>query len=386
MKYDFDRIINRRNTASLKWDVAENELPMWVADMDFETAPQIKEALLNRVNHGVFGYSILPDEWYSAYIDWWKTRHGFIMEKDWLVFSAGVVPTISSVVRKLTTPNENVLVQTPVYNIFFNSIVNNGCRPLQNELIYENGGYRIDYEDLESKLSDPQTTLMLLCNPQNPGGRIWEREELGKIGALCKKYSVTVLSDEIHCDITAPNQSYIPFASVNEDCRMNSITCIAPTKCFNIAGIQTSAVCVPNPVLRHKVNRALNTDEVAEPNAFAVTAAVAAFTKGGEWLDEMREYVFKNKRIVAEFIEREIRGVSLVDSQATYLLWLDISALGIASDEAAKSIRKNTGLFISSGAAYGNGGNGFLRMNVACPREMLLDGLHRLKKGIDMLK
>lgn len=386
MKYNFDKIIDRRNTASLKWDIKENELPMWVADMDFETAPEIKNALLERAQHGIYGYNIIPDEWYEAYINWWKTRHGFEMKREWLIFSAGVVPTISSVVRKLTTPNENVLVQTPVYNIFFNSIINNGCRPLQNRLIYKDGEYSIDFEDLEEKLSNPQTTLMLLCNPQNPAGRIWKKEELEKIGALCKKHSVVVLSDEIHCDITDPDKSYIPFAGVSEECKMNSITCIAPTKCFNIAGLQTSAVSVPNPVLRHKVNRALNTDEVAEPNTFAVTAAIAAFKNGGKWLDEMRAYVFENKCLVDSFIKNELPQVKLVKSEATYLLWLDVSALNKPSGEIASFIRKETGLFLSSGSAYGEGGNGFLRMNIACPRASVEDGLKRLKAGVEMLE
>ena len=384
MKYNFDKVVNRRNTASLKWDILkENELPMWVADMDFEAAPEIVEALQLRLNGRVYGYNIIPDEWYSAYINWWKERHNFELQRDWLIFSTGVIPTISSVVRKLTTPNENVLIQTPVYNIFFNSIINNGCRVLQNKLVYENGSFSIDFEDLENKLSDPQTSLMLLCNPQNPTGRIWTREELAKIGALCKKYNVVVVSDEIHCDITDIGSEYVPFASVNDECKMNSITCIAPTKCFNIAGLHTSAVSVPNPFLRHKVNRALNTDEVAEPNTFAVTAAVAAFEKGGSWLDEMRSYVQQNKLLVNEFIKENIPSVKTVNQNATYLLWLDVSSLGISSELVAKKIREKSGLVVSEGTEYGSGGENFIRLNIACPRTVLLEGLARLKRGLE---
>ena len=382
MKYDFDTPVDRSGTDSLKWNVKEGELPMWVADMDFPAAPPILEALQRRLDVGVLGYTDVPDSWYDAYCRWWEDRHGLRIEKDWLVFCTGVVPAISSVVRKLTTPNENVLIQTPVYNIFFNSIINNGCRALENPLIYENGAYRVDFDDLERKLSDPQTSLMILCNPQNPVGKIWDRDTLGRIGELCKKHGVTVISDEIHCDLTAPGKSYIPFASVSDVCRDISVTCAAPTKAFNIAGIQSAAVIVPDPFLRHRVWRALNTDEVAEPNVFAAVAAVAAFNEGGEWLDQMREYVFANRRRVGEFIAARIPQISLVDGDATYLLWLDISRLTDDSGIFAKKLRETTGLFVSAGSSYGQSGKTFLRMNVACPRCRLEDGLERLERGV----
>ena len=382
MRYDFDTVIDRRGSFAMKWNVGEQELPMWVADMDFQAAPEIREALGRRLDHGVFGYTEIPEEWYDAYLGWWKERHGFSMEKDWLIFCTGVVPAISSIVRKLTTPNENVLIQTPVYNIFFNSIRNNGCRTLESPLRYENGVYGIDWEDLEKKLSDPQTTLMILCNPHNPVGKIWDRETLGRIGELAAAHAVTVLSDEIHCDITAPGKEYVPFLSVSETCRKVGISAIAPTKAFNLAGLQTAAAAVPDPVLRHKVWRGLNTDEVAEPNAFAVTAAVAAFTKGAAWLDELREYVFENRRIVSETLRRELPSVKAVDGDATYLLWLDVSRITENGDALNRSIRETTGLILSEGSSYGESGKAFLRMNLACPRSVLLDGLSRLIRGI----
>ena len=382
MKWDFDRLVDRRNTGSLKWDVAEGELPMWVADMDFQTSPCVREALRARVEHGVFGYSIVPEEWYQAYIGWWRDRHGFTMEPEWLIFCTGVVPAISSMVRKLTTPAEKVLLMTPVYNIFFNSILNNGRQPLEGGLVYDGMSYRVDFEDLERKLADPQTTLMLLCNPHNPIGKIWDRETLARIGALCRKHHVVVISDEIHCDITAPGTEYVPFASVSEDCRDNSVTCIAPTKAFNIAGLQTAAVSIPNPVLRHKVWRGLNTDEVAEPNAFAVDAAIAAFTKGGEWLDALRAYLEDNKFFVREFIERELPQLHVVTSEATYLLWVDLGREECSAEEAAEFIREETGLYLSAGNPFGGDGGRFLRLNTACPRAVLEDGLARLKEGI----
>ena len=382
MTYDFDTPTERRNTNSLKWDVAEGELPMWVADMDFQTAPEIREAIMKRAEHGIFGYSVIPDTWYEAYIQWWKTRHGYTMERDWLIFCTGVVPAISSIVRKLTTPAEKVLIQTPVYNIFFNSILNNGRQVLESPLRYDGKEYRIDFADLEEKLSDPQTALMILCNPHNPTGKIWDRQTLEKIGALCSRHHVTVVSDEIHCDLTDPGESYVPFASVSETCRQISITCMAPTKAFNLAGLQTAAVSVPDEVLRHKVWRALNTDEAAEPNAFAVEAAVAAFTRGADWLDALRDYLYENKKLAAAYIEKEIPGVRAVASQATYLLWLDCSGLIGCGREAAGFLRRETGLYLSEGSQYGGNGADFLRMNIACPRAVLKDGLERLKNGL----
>ena len=379
--YDFDKMTDRRGWGSLKWDVPERELPMWVADMDFETAPEVAAYIAQRAAHGIFGYSVVTQDWYRAYQDWWERRHHFQMEREWLVFCTGVVPAISSVVRKLTTVGEKVLVQTPVYNIFFNSIRNNGRVILESPLLYDGEGYSVDWEDLENKLADPQTTLFLLCNPHNPVGKIWERETLERIGQLCEKYHVLVLSDEIHCDLTDPGFEYIPFASVSEACRMNSITCIAPTKAFNLAGLQTAAAVAPNPVIRHKMDRGLNTDEVAEPNAFAVGAAVAAFTRGEPWLDELRRYLFENKKLVRDFLERNIPGIRAVPSHATYLLWLDCSRLTEDAASLAEFIRKDSGLYLTPGEEYGNCGRSFLRLNTACPRARLEEGLERLRRS-----
>lgn len=384
MKYDFDTVINRRGSYSYKWDVKPNELPMWVADMDFQTAPEVQEALAKRVEHGVFGYGIIPTEWKDAYVQWWKERHDFVMDPQWLLFCTGVVPAISTAVRKLTTPAEKVLIQTPVYNIFFNSILNNGRNVLESSLVYqeESRQYVIDFEKLEQDLADPQTSLMILCNPHNPVGKIWDKDSLARIGELCKKNHVIVVSDEIHCDLTAPGLEYVPFASVSDICREISISLIAPTKTFNIAGLQTAAAVVPNPALRHKMWRALNTDEVAEPNAFAIQAAIAAFTKGADWLDALREYIQENKRVVKRFLEKELPEITVISMDATYLLWLDCRAFTDNSEELAHKIREKTGLYLSDGVEYGGDGARFLRMNVACPRTTLLDGLQRLKKAL----
>ena len=380
---DFDTPIDRRHTGSLKWDAADGELPMWVADMDFPTAPPIREAIQKRAAHGVFGYSTVPKAWNDAYCTWWAQRHGFCMEPDWLIFCTGVVPAISSLVRKLTTPAENVLLMTPVYPIFFNCAENNGRRVVESPLSFDGKDYRVDFADLEAKLADPQTTMMILCNPHNPIGRIWDRETLSRIGELCRRHHVLVVSDEIHCDLTEPGREYVPFASVSEVCRQQSITCLAPTKTFNLAGLQTAAVCVPDPVLRHKVWRGLNTDEAAEPNAFAVDAAVAAFTGGAPWLDALREYIGQNKREAAAFIREQIPSLRPIPSEATYLLWLYAEGLHGRAGEAAELIRQSTGLWLSAGTAYGGNGGDCLRINLACPRSVMSDGLHRLKAGME---
>lgn len=382
MKYDFDTQINRRGTGSLKWDVGEEELPMWVADMDFQAAPEIRQAIERRAAHGIFGYSVIPKAWNGSYVNWWKKRYDFAMEEDWLIFCTGIVPALSSIVRKLTTPGEKVLIQPPVYNMFFQSVVDNGRNILENPLKYDGETYEMDFEDLEEKLADPETTLMILCNPHNPVGRIWSREELAKVGELCRKYHVTVVSDEIHCDLTSPGRSYVPFASVSGECRDNCIICMAPTKTFNLAGLQSAAVAVPNPVLRHKVRRGMNTDEVSGPNCFAVDAAIAAYTKGGAWLDELREYIQGNKEYTKKYLEG-IFGIKAVYSEATYLMWLDCRGLRNGGAGFAAYLRDKTGLFVSKGELYGKSGEGFLRVNAACPRSILEDGLGRLAEGAE---
>ena len=386
--YDFDKVIDRRNSDSVKWNVGENELPMWIADMDFPTAPSIREAIAKRAAHGIYGYSEMTDEWYEAYINWWKSRHGFEIRKDWIVYCTGVIPAISSSVRKLSTPAEKVLIQSPVYNMFYNSTLNNGRVIIDSPLGYnkETGEFYIDFEDLENKLSDPQTTLMILCNPHNPVGRIWTRDELAKIGELCYKHHVIVISDEIHCDVAAPGKHYTPFAEASDICRDISVTCIAPTKCFNIAGINTSAIVIPNEGIRNRVVRAINTDEVAEPNTFSVTAAVAAFNDGGDWLDSLMTYIDANRHYCEDYVEKNIPDVRLIKADATYLLWVDCSAVTDDSLELKNFIREKTGLYVCPGTIYGGAGKYFLRINIACPRTLVEDGMARLKDGIEQYK
>lgn len=382
MKYDFDTPVNRRDTFSLKWDIPENELPMWVADMDLRTAPEIIQAIERRAAHGVYGYTIVPDEWYETIMKWWEVRYHFEIRREWLMFCTGVIAAVSSIVRRVTAIGENVVILTPVYNIFANSIVNNGRHLLECPLVYEKGNYEIDFADLEQKLAHPETTMLIFCNPHNPVGKIWSAEEMALVGELCRRHHVTVVSDEIHCDLTVPGESYTPFASVSDICRNISITCIAPTKTFNLAGIHTAAVFAANEALRRKVSRGINNDEVAEPNAFAVTAAVAAYGEGAGWLEELREYLQENRRAVGKYLAEKLPRLHLVQSKATYLLWIDCSGLRREPKGLAAFIRRDTGLYLTDGSVYGGNGNQFLRMNIACPRESVMDGMERLDRGI----
>lgn len=380
---NFDEKTNRFNVNSLKWDVKENELPMWVADMDFKCPDEIKEAIIDRTNKNCYGYNIIPDEWKDSYINWWDRRHHFKMEREWLMFSTGIVPSISSIVRKMTYLAEKVVLLTPVYNIFFNSIYNNGRFIYECPLEYNNYEYNINFEKLEQTLSDPQVSLLIFCNPHNPVGKIWSYDELKIIGELCKKYNVLVISDEIHCDITRPNTEYIPYQSVSEDCKMNSITLISPTKTFNIAGLQTSAISIPNPLIRHKVWRGINTDEIAEPNTFAIQASIAAF-KCDYWVDSLREYVYENRRIISEFLLKKLPKLHLINADATYLLWIDFSEITNNTKEFCNFLREKTGLYITEGEEYGKTGESFVRVNIACQRDKIYDFCNRLYEGYNL--
>lgn len=387
MKYNFDELTDRRGTSSLKWDEASDfELPMWVGDMDFKTAPCVSDAIERRLRHGIFGYNTVPEEWYRAISDRWESAHGFKLNEDWLIFATGVVPAISSSVKRITSHGDNVAVITPSYNVFFNSIENAGRHTLEVKMDYKDGEYSLDFDDLEKKLSHYLTTMLILCNPHNPSGKIWTKEELSKIGELCKEYGVTVLSDEIHCDIVRPGKSYTPFASVNEVCRDISVTCVSASKAFNLAGLQSACVIVPERNLRNKIIRCLNSDELAEPNSFAVCSVIAAFSEGGEWLSALNDYIFENRRICEEFIKSEIPSLTLVKSDATYFLWIDCSQLTSDGTEFRDFIRSETGLRLSDGEEYRGNGKSFVRMNIATARQRVYDGLSRLKAAVEKYK
>lgn len=378
MKYDFDKIINRNDTNSLKWDLFNVELPMWVADMDFQTAPEITGKLASKIASGVYGYSIVSDEWYESYIQWWKKHHNFKIKKEELSFTAGVIPAISTIIRQLTNKGDKILIQSPVYHVFYNVINNNKREVLENQLIYKNNSYKIDFDDLEEKLNDSKTKMMILCNPHNPIGEIWGEKDLKRISKLCRKYDVYVIADEIHCDLINPNEDFIPFASVDK----NSITCISPSKTFNLAGFQSAAVIVQNSELKKEIDQAILRDSIGSPNFLAIDSTVIAFKYGEKWLEELNIYLYENKLFLDNFLKSEIPDVYLVPSKATYLSWLDISNITLDSDEFTEFLKNEAGLAVSSGNDFGSGGEGFIRINIACPRKLLEDGLNRLKEAI----
>ena len=292
MKYNFDEIIPRRGTNSYKWDSANDAdiLPMWVADMDFRTAPAVTEVLKKRVEHGIFGYVRVPDSYYHAVIHWFGRRHYWKIEREWIIYTTGVVPALSAIIKALTNPGDRVLVQTPVYNCFFSSIRNNGCEIISNPLIYEDNTYRIDFDDLEKKAADPKVKLLLLCNPHNPAGRVWSKQELIRIGEICLRNNVWVVSDEIHCELVFPGHTYTSFASLSEEFRMHSVTCTSPSKAFNLAGLQIANIISADADIRRKIDKAININEVCDVNPFGVEALIAAYNEGEEWLEELKSY------------------------------------------------------------------------------------------------
>ena len=374
-KYDFESVIDRQGTDCLKWDLFEDDLPMWVADMDFKVAPAIEDAIKKRASHPVYGYTIVPDELFGAYINWWKRRYDLVMSCEDMAYSMGVMPSISSMIRCLTDVGDEILIQSPVYHVFFYVIEDNGRKVLENELIYENGEYKIDFEDLDEKLS--KVKMMILCNPHNPIGKIWSKEDLVRIGKLCKKHDVVLISDEIHCDLTDPGVKYNPFAADD-----NVIRCLSPSKSFNIAGFQSSIVHSTNKELLEKVKTQMHIDNSDSCNVFAASAVIAAYDESEEWLDELRDVLYENKRIVKDYLASELPIVKLVECDATYLLWLDCSDLKVPSKVLSGFLRTNQGLFLSAGIDFGKNGDDFLRMNIACPQKLLKDGLGRLKAGI----
>lgn len=384
MKYDFDEIISRRNSNSYKWDAVMEEgvLPMWVADMDFRTAPAVVEVLRKRMDHGIFGYTKVPPVYYDAIINWFTRRHGWQIDRDWIIYTSGVVPALSAIIKALTVPGDRVLVQTPVYNCFFSSIRNNGCEIVANPLVYTNGTYRIDFDDLARKATDPKVRLLLLCNPHNPVGRVWTRAELMCIGEICLRNDVLVVADEIHCELVYSGHTYIPFASISDDFRNRSVTCTSPSKAFNLAGLQIANIFAADESVRVKIDKAINLNEVCDVNPFGVEALVAAYNDGEEWLEELKCYLSDNYLYMRTFFNKYLPQFPVVKLEGTYLVWVDCSVLNRSSKEIAEILLKAEKLWINEGSMYGEAGEGFIRINIACPRQILIDGLNRLKRGL----
>ena len=382
-RYDFETSLDRRNTSSTKWNIKKDEISLSLADMDFKVASEIEEDLKKVISFPIYGYVDISEEWYCAYQKYFLNEYDLKIEKEEMMFSLGVVPSISSSVRKFTDVGDNIVVLSPVYNIFYNSIVNNFRNVIEVPLLRKEDEFFIDFPSLEEAFKDEKTKMIIFCNPANPVGKIWSKEEMQKLGELAKKYDVLVLSDEIHGFITRTGKKYIPFFSVSEINRDISLTCLSVTKAFNLAGIHTSCIFAFNKDIYKKINRQINTDEVAEPNIFACPVTVAALNESRDWLDEMNEVVFDNREYVEKFIKENIPSLSVKRADATYLLWINCKKLSLPSKVFADFLRKEAGLILTDGAVYGKGGDGYLRMNVACPRKTLLDALNRLKTGTE---
>ena len=378
MKYDFDKITDRRATNSYKWDSApEGVLPMWVADMDFRTAPAIIDALQKRVAHGIFGYTRVPDAYYDAVTAWFSRRHGWDIDREWIIYTSGVVPAVSAVIKALTMPGDKVIVQTPVYNCFFSSIRNNGCEIVSNPLRRIGDTYEMDFDALERCAADPRAKVMLLCNPHNPAGRVWTPDELTRLGNICLRNGVTVVADEIHCELVYQGFKYTPFASLSDAFLHRSVTCVSPSKAFNIAGLQIANIVAFDNDLRSRIDKAININEVCDVNPFGVAATIAAYNEGEEWLNQLVDYLHGNYEAMAEFCRRELPEFPITRLEGTYLVWMDCSSLGMPSDALEHVLLDDARLWLNAGTMYGAEGEGYMRWNIACPRSVMLDGLNR---------
>lgn len=378
MKYDFGKTIDRRATNSYKWDSApEGVLPMWVADMDFRTAPAIIDALQKRVAHGIFGYTRVPDAYYDAVTSWFSRRHGWDIDREWIIYTSGVVPAVSAVIKAMTVPGDKVIVQTPVYNCFFSSIRNNGCEIVSNPLRRTADTYEMDFDALERCAADPRAKVMLLCNPHNPAGRVWTPDELTRLGNICLRNGVTVVADEIHCELVYQGFKYTPFASLSDAFLHRSVTCVSPSKAFNIAGLQIANIVAFDNDLRSRIDKAININEVCDVNPFGVAATIAAYNEGEEWLNQLVDYLHGNYEAMAEFCRRELPEFPITRLEGTYLVWMDCSSLGMPSDALEHALLDDARLWLNAGTMYGAEGEGYMRWNIACPRSVMLDGLNR---------
>ena len=381
--YDFDQLLNRRGSHSVKWDEPEQEgvIPMWVADMDFMAAPAIQEALRKRVEHGVFGYTLVPDAYYDAIVNWFGRYHHWTIDRQDIIYTTGVVPAISCAIQALTMGGENVLIQTPVYNCFFSSIRNSGSNIVENPLKRQGDTYVIDFDDFERKCADEKTTAFLLCNPHNPAGRVWTKEELTRMNDICMRHHVRVIADEIHCELVMPGYTFTPFASISEACRDNSVTLNSPSKSFNIAGLQIANIICHDPAMRRRINRQVNINEVCDVNPFGVEALMAAYNDSRDWLVALNDYLWENYQTLCRFCEEQMPQWKVLKLEGTYLPWVDITATGMTSDALADLLLSEAKVMVNSGTMYGaQTGEGYIRLNIACPRARMLEGLERIKK------
>lgn len=392
MKYDFNKIINRNNTKSLKYDFAkernmpEDLLPLWVADMDFQTSPEIIEALNKAVSHGIYGYSEGKEEYFDAVYNWYNDNFNWQVKKEWLIKTPGVVFAIVLAINALTNEGDSVLIQNPVYYPFTEVIIDNNRKLVNNSLVRNGKKYEIDFEDFENKIIENNVKLFILCSPHNPVGRVWKKWELEKIGNICLKHNVKIVSDEIHSDFVYPKNKHIVFSSLDEKYQNITITCTAPTKTFNLAGLQISNIFIPNLEIRKKVLKQLDKVGYSQVNLMGLVACEAAYKYGRQWLNELKEYLLDNLNFLRDYLETNIPQIKLIEPEGTYLIWLDCSALGFEDKELEKFIVEKAKLWLDSGYIFGKEGEGFQRINIACPRETLKKALEQLKEAVDEIK
>ncbi len=388
MKYDFDALITRRGSSCVKWDenppvkgnaTAGDLIPLWVADMDFKAAPAILEAVKQRAEHGVFGYTVIEDDYYNAIISWFGRRHNWVIKREEILYTTGVVPAMSVAIKALTMPGEKVLILSPDYNCFFSSVRNNGCEVLETQLKRVGDSFEVDYDDFEAKCADEKTTVFLLCNPHNPCGRVWTADELLRMNDICMKYNVKVISDEIHCELIMPGYQFQPFAAVNEACRQNSVILNSPSKSFNIAGLQIANIICSQPAWRRRLDRAININEVCDVNPFGPVALIAAYNESEDWIDALNQYLWDNYQALSDFVNAHLPKWRVCRLEGTYLPWVDISAMGITAQELSDRLLAEANVWVNPGTMYGaQSGEGYIRLNIACPRSRLIEALHRI--------
>ncbi|MBU8878412.1 pyridoxal phosphate-dependent aminotransferase [Bacillus sp. FJAT-29790] len=390
MKYDFDQMINRENTACEKWDGLKDRfgvseaIPMWVADMDFKSPPPVIEALSQRVQHGIFGYTNRPDSYFEAIIDWGKRRHHWSIDKKWIAHSPGILPALSSIINSFSQQGDKVIIQTPVYHPFSQIIKSLGRESVSNPLKLENSRYMIDIEDLKEKI-DPTVKILVLCNPHNPVGRVWSEEELTMLGQICIENNILVVSDEIHCDLVFRGNKHIPFASLSEEFANLTFTCIAASKTFNIAGLQTSSIIIPNQKLRDIFNKAINNQCIGSPNTFGMVAAESAYRYGEEWLEELIDYLQGNLDFLICYFQKNIPQIKVIRPESTFLVWLDCRELGLAKNELDELMLSQAKVAMNEGYIFGVDGEGFMRMNIGCSRSLLEKCLRQIDGAVNFL-
>ncbi|QUH31600.1 MalY/PatB family protein [Vallitalea guaymasensis] len=391
MEYNFDTIIDRKGTNSLKWEPdklkeffgEEDMLPLWVADMDFKTPQPIIDTIVERAKHGIYGYSVRLDEYYDSVINWQKKRHNWNIEKDSIVYTPGIVPAINYIIQAFCSTGDKVIIQTPVYYPFKKSIINNGCKVVDNPLTYDGKKYNIDFEDFEEKAKDEEVKIFILCSPHNPVGRVWTKEELEKIGKICIENNVLVVSDEIHNDLILGNNEHIVFANISEEFAHNSIICTAPSKTFNIPGLETSHIIIKNKEIRDKYKHILIKNSISGHNPMSIAALKAAYNEGEDWLEQLLLYLEENLNFMENYLINNMKEVRLIRPQATYLAWLDFRLIEKDNKKLEDLIFHKAKVALDSGNWFGDNGSGFMRVNFACPRAILKEALDRICSAIN---